>query len=48
MDTEYRKKWDKLVIKLDVVDKEGDDNEEYGNEVLHWVMHYPVRLFTVK
>ncbi|XP_023234789.1 stAR-related lipid transfer protein 7, mitochondrial-like [Centruroides sculpturatus] len=36
-DTEYRKKWDKLVIKLDIIDREGED----GNEVVHWVMHYP-------
>ena len=38
-DIEYRKKWDKLVIKLDVIDKEGVDG---GCEVMHWVMHYPV------
>lgn len=34
-DTEYRKKWDKLVVNLDIVDK--DDK----NEVIHWHMHYP-------
>ena len=49
MDTEYRKKWDKLVIKLDVVDREAfvvdrdqSDGEDSGNEVLHWIMRYPV------
>ena len=38
MDLEFRKQWDKLVITLDVVDKD----EESGTEVVHWVMHYPV------
>lgn len=37
-DIEYRKKWDKLVIKLDVIDKDDKSN----CEVMHWVMHYPV------
>jgi len=38
VDLEFRKQWDKLVITLDVVDKD----EESGTEVVHWVMHYPV------
>ncbi|XP_054167124.1 stAR-related lipid transfer protein 7, mitochondrial-like [Oppia nitens] len=53
MDTEYRKKWDKLVIKLDIVDKESFikdkdhmNNEDSGNEVLHWIMKYPYPMST--
>ncbi|GIX75810.1 stAR-related lipid transfer protein 7, mitochondrial [Caerostris extrusa] len=42
-DIEYRKKWDKLVIKLDVIDKENDEN---GCEVMHWVMHYPYPMYS--
>jgi len=38
VDLEFRKQWDKLVITLDVVDKD----DESGTEVVHWVMHYPV------
>jgi len=38
VDLEFRKHWDKLVITLDVVDKD----EDSGTEVVHWVMHYPV------
>ena len=52
MDTEFRKKWDKLVITLDVIEKESvipdknrNDSEDSGNEVLHWVMRYPVMTF---
>lgn len=41
-DTEYRKKWDKLVIKLDIIDKEGED----GSEIVHWVMHYPYPMYS--
>lgn len=41
-DIEYRKKWDKLVIKLDVVDK--DDSSDC--EVMHWVMHYPFPMYS--
>ncbi|XP_067132069.1 stAR-related lipid transfer protein 7, mitochondrial-like [Centruroides vittatus] len=41
-DTEYRKKWDKLVIKLDIIDREGED----GSEVIHWVMHYPYPMYS--
>ncbi|KAG8189745.1 hypothetical protein JTE90_012920 [Oedothorax gibbosus] len=42
-DIEYRKKWDKLVIKLDVIDKENVDG---GCEVMHWVMHYPYPMYS--
>ncbi|XP_076367592.1 stAR-related lipid transfer protein 7, mitochondrial-like [Tachypleus tridentatus] len=41
LDVEYRKTWDKLVIKLDVIDQ----NKEDGSEVVHWVMHYPYPLY---
>lgn len=42
IDTEYRKKWDKLVVKLDIIDKD----EMEGNEVIHWVMHYPYPMYS--
>lgn len=49
MDIEFRKKWDKLVIKLDVVekepfvaDKDHQNTDDSGNELLHWIMRYPV------
>lgn len=55
MDTEYRKKWDSLIVKLNIVDKQKRNeplniqsslNEvdflDTGNEVLQWVMKYPV------
>uniref|UniRef100_A0A8C1TKT9 StAR-related lipid transfer (START) domain containing 7 n=1 Tax=Cyprinus carpio TaxID=7962 RepID=A0A8C1TKT9_CYPCA len=38
LDTEYRKKWDALVIKLDVVDRDVNT----GTEVIHWATHFPV------
>ena len=41
IDTEYRKVWDELVIKLDIVDR----NEETGDEVVQWVMEFPVCSF---
>ncbi|MEE6509957.1 hypothetical protein FKM82_028524 [Ascaphus truei] len=37
LDTEYRKKWDALVIKLEVVERDGVP----GSEVIHWVTHFP-------
>ncbi|XP_034047773.1 stAR-related lipid transfer protein 7, mitochondrial [Thalassophryne amazonica] len=37
LDTEYRKKWDSLVIKLDVVDRDANT----GSEVVHWATHFP-------
>ncbi|XP_055946134.1 stAR-related lipid transfer protein 7, mitochondrial-like isoform X2 [Argiope bruennichi] len=42
-DIEYRKQWDKLVIKLDIIDKEDVEN---GCEVMHWVMHYPYPMYS--
>lgn len=41
-DIEYRKKWDKLVIKLDVIDKDLKSD----CEVMHWVMHYPFPMYS--
>lgn len=38
-DLGYRKEWDKLVVDLDVVDRNDD-----GSEVVHWVTHFPVRI----
>ncbi|XP_052520951.1 LOW QUALITY PROTEIN: stAR-related lipid transfer protein 7, mitochondrial, partial [Tympanuchus pallidicinctus] len=40
LDTEYRKKWDSLVIKLDVIERDAAT----GSEVIHWVTHFPVSL----
>lgn len=42
LDTEYRKKWDALVIKLEVIERDVVS----GSEVLHWVTHFPVSVFT--
>uniref|UniRef100_A0A8C0U6M5 START domain-containing protein n=1 Tax=Cyanistes caeruleus TaxID=156563 RepID=A0A8C0U6M5_CYACU len=39
LDTEYRKKWDSLVLKLDVVERDPAS----GSEVIHWVTQFPVR-----
>lgn len=38
MDLDYRKVWDKLVIKLQLMDRD----EETGTEVIHWISHFPV------
>lgn len=40
LDTEYRKKWDALVIKLEVVDRDAYT----GSEVVHWATHFPVSM----
>ncbi|XP_005812058.1 stAR-related lipid transfer protein 7, mitochondrial isoform X2 [Xiphophorus maculatus] len=42
LDTEYRKKWDSLVIKLEVVDRDANT----GSEVVHWATHFPYPLFS--
>ncbi|KAI8483028.1 StAR- lipid transfer protein 7, mitochondrial [Branchiostoma belcheri] len=42
LDLNYRKEWDKLVLKLEVIDKDDDD----GSEVVHWVMHYPYPMYS--
>ena len=38
VDLDYRRQWDRLVIKLETVDREQDTN----SEVVHWITHYPV------
>ncbi|XP_059346921.1 stAR-related lipid transfer protein 7, mitochondrial isoform X1 [Ammospiza nelsoni] len=37
LDTEYRKQWDSLVLKLDVVERD----PATGSEVIHWVTQFP-------
>jgi len=41
LNLDYRKKWDKLVIDLDVVD--ADQNT--GSEVVRWVTHFPYPMY---
>ncbi|XP_074838092.1 stAR-related lipid transfer protein 7, mitochondrial [Carettochelys insculpta] len=42
LDTEYRKKWDSLVIKLDVIERDVTT----GSEVVHWVTHFPYPMYS--
>ncbi|NXP73964.1 STAR7 protein, partial [Ramphastos sulfuratus] len=42
LDTEYRKKWDSLVIKLDVIERD----TATGSEVVHWVTHFPYPMYS--
>uniref|UniRef100_A0A8C9WHG2 StAR-related lipid transfer protein 7, mitochondrial n=1 Tax=Scleropages formosus TaxID=113540 RepID=A0A8C9WHG2_SCLFO len=42
LDTEYRKKWDSLVIKLDVVDRDVST----GSEVVYWATHFPYPMYS--
>ncbi|CAM4685136.1 unnamed protein product [Lepidochelys olivacea] len=42
LDTEYRKKWDSLVIKLDVIERDLST----GSEVVHWVTHFPYPMYS--
>ncbi|XP_048876586.1 stAR-related lipid transfer protein 7, mitochondrial isoform X1 [Brienomyrus brachyistius] len=42
LDTEYRKKWDSLVIKLEVVDRDAST----GTEVVHWATHFPYPMYS--
>ncbi|XP_036973578.1 stAR-related lipid transfer protein 7, mitochondrial [Acanthopagrus latus] len=42
LDTEYRKKWDSLVIKLEVVDRDAST----GSEVVHWATHFPYPMYS--
>ncbi|XP_017266258.1 stAR-related lipid transfer protein 7, mitochondrial [Kryptolebias marmoratus] len=42
LDTEYRKKWDSLVIKLDVVDRDAST----GSEVVHWATRFPSPMYS--
>ena len=38
MNFDFRKKWDRLVVKLDVI--ETDENS--SSDVIHWITHFPV------
>ncbi|XP_042541504.1 stAR-related lipid transfer protein 7, mitochondrial-like [Dipodomys spectabilis] len=40
LDTKYRKKWESLEIKLEVIDVVS------GSEVLHWVTHFPYPMYS--
>lgn len=42
LDTEYRKKWDSLVIKLEVIDRDVNT----GSEVVHWATHFPYPMYS--
>ncbi|KAM9841783.1 stAR-related lipid transfer protein 7, mitochondrial [Aulostomus maculatus] len=42
LDTEYRKKWDSLVIKLEVVDRDVST----GSEVVHWATQFPYPMYS--
>ncbi|XP_076140329.1 stAR-related lipid transfer protein 7, mitochondrial [Alosa pseudoharengus] len=42
LDTEYRKNWDALVIKLEVVDRDANT----GSEVVHWATHFPYPMYS--
>lgn len=42
LDTEYRKKWDSLVIKLEVVDRDSNT----GSEVVHWATQFPYPMYS--
>ncbi|MEQ2268771.1 StAR- lipid transfer protein 7, mitochondrial [Xenotaenia resolanae] len=42
LDTEYRKKWDSLVIKLEVVERDANT----GSEVVHWATHFPYPMYS--
>ncbi|XP_034403442.1 stAR-related lipid transfer protein 7, mitochondrial [Cyclopterus lumpus] len=42
LDTEYRKKWDALVIELEVVDRDVCT----GSEVVHWATHFPYPMYS--
>lgn len=46
VDTEYRKKWDSLVIRLDVIDRLRNLKKKSISEVVHWVMHYPYPMYS--
>ncbi|XP_062268860.1 stAR-related lipid transfer protein 7, mitochondrial [Platichthys flesus] len=42
LDTEYRKKWDSLVIKLEVVDRDLST----GSEIVHWATQFPYPMYS--
>ena len=39
IDFDFRKSWDNLIVKLDVIDKDPIS----GTEVVQWITHFPVR-----
>uniref|UniRef100_A0A8C4QP39 StAR-related lipid transfer protein 7, mitochondrial n=1 Tax=Eptatretus burgeri TaxID=7764 RepID=A0A8C4QP39_EPTBU len=41
IDTDYRKRWDELVIKLDILDRDLTS----GSEVVHWVTQFPYPMY---
>ena len=41
VDLDYRRKWDKLIHHLSIVDRDA----ESGSEVVHWISHYPVSFY---
>nr|XP_033805741.1 stAR-related lipid transfer protein 7, mitochondrial [Geotrypetes seraphini]XP_033805742.1 stAR-related lipid transfer protein 7, mitochondrial [Geotrypetes seraphini] len=41
LDTEYRKKWDALIIQLDVIDRDPVTD----SEVVHWITHFPYPMY---
>ncbi|KAK2148099.1 hypothetical protein LSH36_516g01100 [Paralvinella palmiformis] len=41
LDIEFRKQWDRLVVKLEVVEKD----EESGTEVVQWITHFPYPMY---
>lgn len=41
IDLEYRKQWDKLVIELEVIDRD----EKTGCEVVRWLTHFPYPMY---
>ncbi|XP_038826745.1 stAR-related lipid transfer protein 7, mitochondrial-like [Salvelinus namaycush] len=42
LDTEYRKTWDALVLKLEVVDRDVNT----GSEVVHWATRFPYPMYS--
>lgn len=44
IDTEYRKKWDSTVMKLDIVDSDPKyaSSHDNSNDVIYWEMKWPV------
>ena len=42
IDLEYRKQWDKRVIKLDVI----DNDEKTNTEVVQWITHFPYPMYS--
>lgn len=41
LDIEFRKQWDRLVVKLEVIEKD----EDSGTEVVQWITHFPYPMY---